>query len=336
MTIDEIARLAGVSKTTVSRVLNQKPDVSKETADRINTLIRDTGYTPNAFAKAINNKKSDTVGLVIPYAASYIFSSQYFSELLRGISTQVDERSYCLMLCYPKNSNCIDIYKQGRVDGFIVITPSLKHTGFIDELLEVNAPFILTSELPEYSDRVAFMDIDEYAAAWTVVEHLIELGHTRIAFIGEDASVCSGRRADAYRKCLETHEIPFREEYVRLGTNELAEFGCNFTKELMSLPNPPTAIFCAADMIAIGANRGLHMLELQIPEQVSLVGFDDIFISRYLNPPLTTVHQSPYDRGYNVSKKLIDFLEDGISMKADPLDFHFEIRSSTSAPLPTK
>lgn len=332
MTIDELARLAGVSKTTVSRVLNRKPDVSKETSARINALIRDTGYTPNAFAKAINNKKSNTIGLVIPYGANYIFTSQYFSELLRGISSQIDERAYCLMLCYPKDSNCVEFFKQGRVDGFIVITPDLEHTDFIDDMLAVKAPFILTSALPKYHDVAPHIDIDEYAAAWMAVEHLIGLGHTRIAFIGEDISVSSKRRCIAYQECLTAHNIPFREEYVQLGYDELMEFGCTFTKKLMELPQPPTAIFCAADMIAIGANRALHMLNRQIPRDVSLVGFDDIFMCRYLNPPLTTIHQSAYNRGYIVSKILVDFLQHGTPMEYQSLDFHLEIRDSSAPP----
>lgn len=158
--------MAGVSKTTVSRVLNDKPDVSHTTSDRIKRIIQDTGYTPNAFAKAINDKKTHTIGLVIPYTASYIFTSQYFSELLRGISSDVDERTYHLMLCYPKNGNCAEIFKEGRVDGFIVITPSLDQTRVLDELQAVDAPYIMTSKLPGYMENsVAYVDIDERGAA---------------------------------------------------------------------------------------------------------------------------------------------------------------------------
>lgn len=332
MTIDEIAKLAGVSKTTVSRVLNNKPDVSKETLNRVNAVIRDTGYTPNAFAKAINDKRSNTIGLVIPYAASYIFSSQYFSELLRGISTLVDERSYCLMLCYPSNGNCIDFFKQGRVDGFVVITPGLKQVGIIDELLAAKAPFILTSELPQYAGRATWVDVDEYTGAHQAVEHLVSLGHTQIAYIGEADCFCSHRREEAYRNCLLENDIPCHEEYICLSNDDLMESGYTLTNKLMELPNPPTAIFCSADMVAIGANRALNALGIRIPQDVSLVGFDDVFMSQYLTPPLTTVHQSAYDRGYVVAKNLIDFLHDNIPMKNQMLDLYLQIRDSSVAP----
>lgn len=331
LTIDEIASLAGVSKTTVSRVLNGKPDVKKETADRILSLIRETGYVPNIYAKAINGKKPHTIGLVIPYSASYIFSSSYFSEMLRGISTNLDEHNYCLMLCY-QNANFTDYYRQGRVDAFIVITPNLRQTDFIDELLDTRIPFSLTSSIPKYQDRIPFVDLDDEGAARTVVEYLLSLGHKDIAFIGEDCSAASGRRLSAFKSCLLNHGITLRSEYVCLGGDDLISFGYSFAWDLMNLPKPPTAIFCAADMIAIGANRALHKLNLRIPQQVSLVGFDDVFISQYLNPPLTTVHQSAFDRGYQVAEMLIQHLETGEPMQGKKLDYRLVVRDSTVPP----
>lgn len=335
MTIGEIAKIAGVSKTTVSRVLNGKPDVSATTSDRIKKIIQDTGFIPNAFAKAINDKKTHTIGLVIPYSVSYIFSSQYFSELLRGISTRIDERMYHLMLCYPKSGSCAEIFKEGRVDGFIVITPSLNQTDTLDELKSVNAPFILSSLLPGYmNDAVAYVDIDEREAVRQAIEYLITLGHRRIACVGEDMSASAQERIAAYRQCLKDHGIPCNEEYVRLsGAKDLPEAGCQLARELMTLPVPPTAIFCCADMIAIGVYKELHSMGIRIPQDVSVIGFDDIFMCEYLNPPLTTVHQSAYDRGYIITEKLIDYLERGTFGEREVLNSYLNIRQSTSAPV---
>ena len=323
--------MAGVSKTTVSRVLNDKPDVSHTTSDRIKRIIQDTGYTPNAFAKAINDKKTHTIGLVIPYTASYIFTSQYFSELLRGISSDVDERTYHLMLCYPKNGNCAEIFKEGRVDGFIVITPSLDQTRVLDELQAVDAPYIMASKLPGYMENsVAYVDIDERGAARQVIEHLIGLGHRRISCVGETQSVSSQERVAEYRKCLEEQGIPYREEYARLsGDSTLPEGGYEMARDLMNLPEPPTAIFCCADMLAIGVYKALYTLGVRIPQDVSVVGFDDIFMCQYLNPPLTTVHQSAYDRGRMVAEKLINYLETGTFGEQTILDTYLQLRSST-------
>lgn len=334
MTIGEIAKLAGVSKTTVSRVLNGKPDVSDTTSERIKKIIQDTGFTPNAFAKAINDKKTHTIGLVIPYSVSYIFSSQYFSELLRGISSHIDERLYHLMLCYPQSGNCVEIFKEGRVDGFIVITPSLNQTEILDELVSAKAPFILTSKLPGYMEKsVAYVDIDERKATRQAVEHLIALGHKKIACVGEDLSVSSQERIAEYRQCLLDNNIPCREKYIRLSNDkDLPEAGCELAQELMSLSEPPTAIFCCADMIAIGVYKTLHMLGVRIPQDVSVVGFDDIFMCQYLNPPLTTIHQSAYDRGHIVTEKLIDYLETGASGERIILDSYLHVRNSMDAP----
>ncbi|HIZ55210.1 MAG TPA: LacI family transcriptional regulator [Firmicutes bacterium] len=331
MTIGEIAKLAGVSKTTVSRVLNGKPDVSNVTAERIKKIIRDTGFIPNAFAKAINDKKTHTIGLIIPYSVSYIFSSQYFSELLRGISSYVDERLYHLMLCYPQSGNCAEIFKEGRVDGFIVITPSLNQIEILDDLKKAKAPFVLTSKLPGYmEDSVAYVDIDERKATRQAIEHLISLGHKRIACVGENLSASAQERTAEYRRCLLDYGIPCEEEYIRLSDEkDLPEAGCKEAQELMALPVTPTAIFCCADMIAIGVYKTLHTLGVQIPQNVSVVGFDDIFMCQYLNPPLTTVHQSAYVRGRTITEKLIDFLENGTSGEHIILEAYLKIRNST-------
>lgn len=332
MNIDEIAKLAGVSKTTVSRVLNNRPDVSKETADRINTLIKCTGYTPNAFAKAINKKQANTIGLVIPYEASYIFSNMYFVELLRGISTHIDERSYYLMLCYPKGNNFVDIFKQKRIDGFIVISPDVNHARIINDLLEAKAPLILTANVPCYTGATAYVDIDDALGARLAIEHLISLGHRRIAYVGESSVISALRRKEAYLECLRIHNISSDENLIRCAEGNMVEAGYNIMKDLMTLPSPPTAVFFSTDMLAIGANNAAHNMGLQIPEDVSLVGFDDVFMSQYLSPPLTTVFQSAYDKGRIAAKTLIDYLEDGVPMSNQLLDISLQLRSSTAPP----
>ena len=332
MNIDEIAKLAGVSKTTVSRVLNNRPDVSKETADRINALIKYTGYTPNAFAKAINKKQANTIGLVIPYEASYIFSNMYFVELLRGISTHIDERSYYLMLCYPKGNNFVDFFKQKRIDGFIIISPDVNHARIINDLVEVKAPLILTANVPCYTGTAAYVDIDDALGARLAVEHLISLGHRRIAYVGESSVISALRRKEAYLECLRAHDILPDETLLCYAEGNMVEAGYNLMEGLMHLPNPPTAVFFSTDMLAIGANNAAHNMGLHIPTDVSLVGFDDIFMSPYLSPPLTTVFQSAYDKGRIAAQILIDYLEDGTPMHNQLLDISLRLRSSTAPP----
>lgn len=332
MNIDEIARLAGVSKTTVSRVLNNRPDVSKETADRINALIKCTGYTPNAFAKAINKKQANTIGLVIPYEASYIFSNMYFVELLRGISTHIDERSYYLMLCYPQGNNFVDFYKQKRIDGFIIISPDVNHARIINDLVEAKAPLILTANVPCYTGAAAYVDIDDAKGAQLAAEHLISLGHRRIAFVGENNIISSMRRRDAYRECLYSHNILPDENLIRYAQGNMVEAGYNLMTDLMQLSDPPTAVLFSTDMLAIGASNAALNMGLNIPTDVSLVGFDDVFMSQYLSPPLTTVFQSAYDKGRIAAQKLIDYLEDETPMDNQLLDIELRLRSSTAPP----
>jgi LacI family transcriptional regulator len=167
MNIEEIAKLAGVSKSTVSRVLNNKPDVSKETFERVNAIIRAADYTPNAFAKAINENKSKTIGLIIPHDANYFFSNFYYTEFLHGISVLIDEQSYYLMLFYPKFNDYILAFKQKRVDGFIVAIPALEHNKLINALAGVGAPLILTGVLLNALKKYPMSMLTMYTApAW--------------------------------------------------------------------------------------------------------------------------------------------------------------------------
>lgn len=332
MNIEEIAKLAGVSKSTVSRVLNNKPDVSKETFERVNAIIRAADYTPNAFAKAINENKSKTIGLIIPHDANYFFSNFYYTEFLHGISVLIDEQSYYLMLFYPKFNDYILAFKQKRVDGFIVAIPALEHNKLINALAGVGAPLILTGCPPECFKEIPYVDVDDVYGARLAMEHFIKLGHKRIAFVGEEKLISSSYRLSSYRQCLKDYNLEYDESLIRLTSETPLEAGYTIMRELMSLPKPPTAIFFSSDMLAISASSVAHSMGLEIPRDVSLIGYDGIIMSKYLYPPLTTVYQPAFNKGYASAKMLIEYLKNGTPMKPLYLDTHLLVRGSTAPP----
>src|SRR5512140_2631496 len=158
ITIDEIAKLAGVSKTTVSRVLNKKPDVDPATRERILALISEYDFQPNAFAKAISLQNSRYIGLLVPHKAAYIFSNSFYTEVMRGVSTEVDSCGYYLLICYAHEVNYLDIYKQKRVEGFVLLSPGSYHKGIIESLKTEQVPFVSTAKVT--NEEMVYVDID--------------------------------------------------------------------------------------------------------------------------------------------------------------------------------
>lgn len=329
ITIDEIAKLAGVSKTTVSRVLNNKPDVKPETREIIMSLISKYDFQPNAFAKAISLKKSQTIGLIIPYEADYIFSNPFYAEVMRGISTEIDKHGYYLLLCYTHEDNYIDIYKQKRVDGYILMSPGRYHKDIVKLLKEVNAPFVATAKVPG-ERNVLYVDVNNYLGAVLAVEYLISLGHKRIGFIinGPQILASSQERLKGYRTILSKHGIEYDKEIVKIGDTSVKS-GYTAMKQLLELGDSLTAVFVANDMMAIGAIKAIKEEGKNIPNDISVIGFDDIPLAEVIDPPLTTVRQPAFEKGEKAAKLLIKMIEQKEKIKSEVLRVELIVRNST-------
>ncbi|MDW7670505.1 MAG: LacI family DNA-binding transcriptional regulator [Bacillota bacterium] len=330
MTIGEIAKLAGVSKTTVSRVLNNKPDVKPETRIKIMELIEQKNFHPNAFAKAISSQISNSLGLIIPYEAEYIFSNPFYVEVLRGVSTQANIMGYFLNVCYPHDQNYVDIYKQKRVDGFILISPGSKHLSIIDSLKQEGAPFVATARIPSEKD-LTYVDVDNFAGGIMATEHLISLGHRRIGFIGKPTMTSSTDRFDGYKEALKKHHIEYDDNLVRVSETSSIEGGYLSVLELLEIRHKPTAIFLTNDLLALGALKAIDEKGLNVPGDISVVGFDDIPMADYVTPPLTTIRQPAYEKGVEASKILVNYLKNNKPLKSKMLSLELIVRKSTAA-----
>jgi LacI family transcriptional regulator len=329
ITIDEIARMAGVSKTTVSRVLNDKPDVSPETRDKILSLIAEHDFQPNAFAKAISLQKSHTVGLLIPHDAEYIFSNQFFVAVMHGVSTALDHLGYYLLLCYPHGQDYVDIFKQKRVEGFLLMSPGAFHANLIESLIRVGAPFVSTARVAGEPDMVT-VDVDNCYGGKLAVEHLLSLGHRRVAFIGKPTLQSSADRLCGYRDALHQYGIPLDETIVRTADISSVQGGYMAMRLLLEASTPPTAVFAASDVMAIGALKAIQESGLRVPQDISLVGFDDIPLVQYTTPPLTTVRQPAFQKGVRAAELLVQALESNVLPDSETLDIELVIRSSTA------
>ncbi len=335
MTIGEIARLAGVSKTTVSRVLNEKPDVDPATREKILALIDEYSFQPNAFAKAISLQKSHYIGLLIPHKADYVFSNPFYTEVMHGVSTQVDRCGYYLLLCYAHDANYLDIYRQKRVEGFVLLSPGSFHKQIIDSLEKEGVPFVSTAKISD-EDSMVYVDVDNHAGGAMLTEHLVSLGHQKIAYIGKPTLTSSLERLKGYHSVLEKHHLPFSEQWVFVTETSSIESGYDYTRRLLLKEDPPTAIFLANDVMAIGAIKAVQEMGLRVPEDISIAGFDDIPLASYSNPQLTTVRQPTYEKGSVSAQLLIDMLENQSQPQPKTLDVELIVRASTGPRSPNR
>ena len=300
VTIQDVAKTAGVSVSTVSRVLNGKVDVASETQDRILSVIDDLGYTTNLAARSMRSHKKNLVGLIMPDIA-YPFAI----EVMKGVNRAIAESEFDLLV-YTTG----DVRKSGRAsheqkyvslltnsisDGVILVAP-------VAGEFNIDAPIVSIDPLASNPNYPAVHATNNHGSL-EAMEYLLGLGHKRIGYISGRAELESAsRRLKGYTEALEKAGIPVDEELIASG-DYTTETGVTGTRQLLALANPPSAIFASNDQMAMGVFQVAEELGLQIPDDLSVVGFDNIMESRYMG--LTTVDQFISDMGYVATQMLI-------------------------------
>ena len=329
ITINSIAKLAGVSRTTISRVLNNKTDVNSETRAKVLEIIKEYDFYPSIFAKGNKTKKTNTLGLIIPYDYDSVFTNPFNSEVIRGICAEAAQKGYYIMNCSHRlNSEYISVFKQKRVEGFIILSPAVDNYELFDRLNDANIPYVATAKIPS-AKSLNYVDVDNTYGAMLAVEHLVGLGHRRIAFItGPKYLVSHEDRLSGYKMGLVQNGLPYQSQYIQVGDNTI-ESGYAATMELLALEERPTAFFAAADMMAIGVIKALRSLDYEVPGDFSVIGFDNIPIAEYIEPPLTTVGQPSKQKGSEACRMLIEFLESGEPVLRSILPVQLKVRKTT-------
>jgi LacI family transcriptional regulator len=309
LTLEEIAKIAGVSRSTVSRVVNDQPNVRDQVRERVWQVIRETGYQPNAAARTLVTRRTRIVGVIIPEAVTTLFADPFYPLFLRGVTETCNTHHYYMMLSLFNGSDDQDeMYRRvigsGHLDGMVVASTRLDDP-LLSKLLQGELPFVLVGRFPD--ERVNYVDVDNIAGARMAVEHLIRLGHERIATITGPLNMIAGQdRLEGYQSALKAHRIPVRQELIVEGdfTEDGGRIG---TQQLLSAA--PTAIFAASDSQAIGALKALREANLRVPGDVALVGFDDVPMASAVEPALTTVRQPIEDLGSMAADLLLNLLE---------------------------
>jgi len=308
ITIYDIAKIANVSPKTVSRVINNEASVSKDTHEKVLKVIEENNFLPNISAQRLSSNRLKSIGLIVPRVGS-----PYASELISSIINKCKEKDY-VSVVYPIESGekeikkVLALYLQRHVDGFIFAPPGSEDNFLLDYLEKRNIPTILITPNSPYR-KFCIVKATDKVGGYQATNYLVSLGHKKVGII----TCIPGRtfaqeRLAGYREAMSAHGIAINKNYILNGDNSFSS-GFAATTQLMSLENRPTAIFACNDEMALGAESAIYKMGLKIPDDISLIGFDDIALTSELSVPLTTIRQPVEDIGSITVSLLIQLIE---------------------------
>ncbi len=326
-TIKDIARIAKVSTTAVSMVLRDHGRVSQETRKRILHIAAEMHYLPNYVARSLVMKRSQTIGLIIT-----TIMNPFYPELAKGIEDKAMELGYNIILCSTNydlklEKHYIDMLRSKGVDGIIFSSVEMKDPN-IKPLIEDNFPFILVNRIinnRSLNKKVDFICLDNLSGGYMAMEHLYKLGHRRIGIIAGDLNTSTAaERINGAKKLLADKGLEFDPDLL-LVCNFSKELAYHATKKFLSMKTPPSAIFAGNDYMALGAREAVLDSNLKVPEDVGLIGFDDIAFSSLKGVEITTVRQKKYDMGTLAVEILASRIEKGNLQKVNQIILEPEI-----------
>ncbi|MCY0902330.1 MAG: LacI family DNA-binding transcriptional regulator [Firmicutes bacterium] len=309
--IKDVALRAGVSPSTVSRVLAKNPRISKETSDRVREVMRDLNYHPNAVARSLVKQSSQTLGILIPNTIEQFLQNPFFPEVLRGIAQSAQTAGYDIFLStalhgLDDGQRLAQMARSKRVDGVILLTARV-HDPLLDIALDNGIPTVVIGR-PDAEGTVSWVNNDNKKAAYDVTAHLLDLGHRRIGFIGgaQDLIVTLDRLA-GYSQALEERGIVV-DPYLLYSGEFHEEAGCQGMVRLLALADRPSAVVASDDVLAFGAMRAAGELGYRIPEDMAVTGFNDIPLAKLANPPLTSMNVNVFELGQTAARLLLEQL----------------------------
>ena len=331
LTLNEIGTLAGVSRATVSRVINNYPHITPEVRERVQKIVQETGFQPNRIARSLVSDRSGIIGLVIPSDVRAVFSDPYFARLIQGITRATNRRKLTLSLFLfhsieEETETTRSILTTGLLDG-LIITADRKEDPLLAQLAGHDLPFIVIGR-PDSTANLLYVNADNVQGAFMATQHLISLGRQRIAIIVSDQNTAGQDRYMGYRNALQTYNMNFDAGLVAFGDFSL-ESGYEAMQQL--IPQKPDAVFVSSDTMALGAQRAIREAGLRMPHDIAIVGFDDLPPAIHGEPQLTTIRQ-PIEQMGIVAVDLLSDILDGTIKSLVPIILPVEliIRASSS------
>jgi LacI family transcriptional regulator len=308
LTIEHIAALADVSRSTVSRVLNDHPGVNPSVRQRVQRIIRERNYAPRSAARSLASSRTDTIGLLVPRSAAISLSDPFIESMIQAIFEAAGQQRYFALLAMLTADMEAAFYERilrsQHFDGVIMFSSDIDDP-ILPRLIKDGGPMVLIGRHPYFQDIVS-VDVNNREGAHDAVAHLIGLGHRRIGMInGQLQMEAAQARRDGYKQALLEAGIPIDTALMVEGQYSEA-VACAAMHTLLDLEQPPTAIFAASDIMAIGAMRAIHDRGLRVPDDVAAIGYDDLPLAAAATPPLTSVHQPVSDMGAHAVRVLIE------------------------------
>ncbi len=300
--LEDVARKAGVSKSSVARALGNYGSVSEESRKRVFNTAKKMGYEPNQIARSLKTNRTNTIGVIISDITTYFFTS-----VVRGIADVASQNGYDLVLCNTdedpeKEDKFLRVLVSRNVDG-LIISASGKNT-YLKKLVRAGLPIILLDRKVEGLETTELV-VDNESGAYEAVTHLIRLGHRRIGIINGLANIqTSEERFNGYKKALQDNHIRLDPQLIKYGDFKMVK-AKEITKELLDMKNPPSALFVSNEAMIVGALLALRERNINIPEQIAIVGFDDPVWGQLLHPALTAVSQPAYPMGTMACQTLL-------------------------------
>ncbi len=314
ISIADIARVAGVSHTTVSRALRGSTLISVDTRERIQHLAGEMGYTPNAIAQSLQTRRTSTIGLVVTSIAD-----PFLSDVVKGVEEVARAASFSVFLSATHNDPdqemvIIETFHRRRVDGILVASSRIT-SEYKKRLNRIRVPTVLINSQAESQNQLLhWVSVDDRMGAQLAVEHLLQLGHRSIGYVGISSRPRSTRqRLQGYQSALAGVGVAYRDTWVVIAPGHEASLEEDVAAGQASLPclldAGVTAAFCSNDMIAIGLLMACQERSVAVPQELSVIGFDDIKMASYVTPPLSTIHQPKVELGRLATQVMLDLLK---------------------------
>lgn len=334
VTMQVIADRVGVSQATVSYVLNNKPGARVSAAVRAEILriARELNYYPNEAARRLAGMRSRTLGILQLYVRHSVLAGWWSAEVMRGIADTGFAQGYHLMI-YAMSEDvremCLNAVYSGRLEGLIILAP-YKDEPLLKELSEAQIPIAVVGAQQVYGEKMVAVDADNELGGYLATRHLIEQGHRRIAHLHGSLNIPNAcDRLHGFQRAMQEAGLPVLPELL-IETGFLEQTAYETTSRLLRMPNPPTAIFAANDVSAIGVLRAVKEANLRVPHDVAIVGYDGTPFTQLTEPPLSTVEQPASEMGRVVARLLIDIIEGRTPVeRVVKLPVHLIVRASS-------
>lgn len=313
VTIKDVAALAGVSPSTVSRTCKNNPSISEETKERVRKAMAKLGYEPNFQASNLASQNSRTIGIILPASAKEVYENSFYLEAIQGISHYCNGRQYMTTIVTGQDEAEIldavrSMSRSGKVDGFIILY-SKKDDPVIDYLFNEGLLYILIGKATQYTNQTIYIDNDNLLAGREAAEYLYQLGHRRIAYLGSDSSLMfSADRKAGYQLALASHQLPVRPEYC-VEVKNVSENNEEAIRGLLMQKDRPTAILVSDDILAVSLERVCLENHLAIPEDLSIISFNNSLFARLTSPQLTSIDIGAGQLGSEAASQIINHIE---------------------------